>query len=117
MGRRSSFADGDVYDAVAREMAPGGMFAIKAVSDRCGVSVGSLYHRYGSREGLLAALGAELAGRVVSGENLAIGWLETRTEAEMEVYPTIGRIAHRIIAEGLSDRVIQPGVTTTADVQ
>lgn len=55
MGRRSSFADGDVYDAVAREMAPGGMFAIKAVSDRCGVSVGSLYHRYGSREGLLAA--------------------------------------------------------------
>ena len=66
---------------------------------------------------LRAALGDELGGRIVPGENLAIGWLETRTEAELEVYPSIARIAHAIIAEGLSDRVIQPGITTTEDVQ
>jgi Xaa-Pro aminopeptidase len=34
----------------------------------------------------------------------------------MAVYPQIVRIAHEIIAEGLSQQVIQPGVTTTVDV-
>lgn len=54
--------------------------------------------------------------RVVSGERLAIGWLETRTPDEMAVYQQIVRIAHQIIAEGFSDQVIQPGVTTTDEV-
>jgi len=55
--------------------------------------------------------------RVVSAEALAIGWLETRSEQEMAVYPHIVRIAHEIIAAGFSEQVIQPGVTTTADVE
>ena len=63
------------------------------------------------------ALPERLLERVVSAEELAIGWLETRTPDEMLVYPQIVRIAHEIIAEGFSDRVIQPGVTTTADVE
>ena len=54
--------------------------------------------------------------RIVSAENLAIGWLETRTEEEMVTYQQIVRIAHEILAEGLSDAVIQPGITTTDDV-
>jgi hypothetical protein len=58
-----------------------------------------------------------LHDRVVSAENLAVGWLETRTPEEMAIYPQIVRIAHEILAEGLSDAVIQPGVTTTSDVQ
>ncbi len=66
---------------------------------------------------LMSRLPADLRRRVVSGERLAIGWLETRIPEEMEVYPTLCRIAHRIIAEGLSDRVIQPGFTTTEDVE
>ena len=53
----------------------------------------------------------------MSGEKLAIGWLEWRIPEEQQVYPTVCRIAHEIIAEGLSDRVIQPGFTTTEDVQ
>jgi hypothetical protein len=65
----------------------------------------------------LEALPERLHERVVSAEELAIGWLETRTPDEMLVYPQIVRIAHEIIAEGFSDRVIQPGVTTTADVE
>ena len=68
-------------------------------------------------ETLMAYLPESLRRRVVSGERLAIGWLETRIPEEMEVYATICRIAHRIIAEGLSDRVIQPGFTSTEDVQ
>ena len=66
---------------------------------------------------LRAALGPELAARLYPAEGLAIGWLETRTEAEMIVYQQICAIAHQIIAEGLSEMVIQPGVTTVADVQ
>ncbi|MFA0963983.1 M24 family metallopeptidase [Roseivirga sp. BDSF3-8] len=55
--------------------------------------------------------------RIVSAEPLAVGWLETRTQSEMNIYRQIVRIAHRIIAEGLSEEVIQPGVTTTDDVE
>lgn len=62
------------------------------------------------------ALPERLHDRVVSAENLAIGWLETRTAEEMAVYQQIVRIAHEILAEGLSDQVIQPGITTTNDV-
>jgi Xaa-Pro aminopeptidase len=62
------------------------------------------------------ALPERLHDRVVSAENLAIGWLETRTADEMAVYQQIVRIAHEILVEGLSEAVIQPGITTTNDV-
>jgi Xaa-Pro aminopeptidase len=65
---------------------------------------------------LMEALPEKYQNRVVSAENIAIGWLETRTESEMIVYQNIVRMAHQIIAEGLSERVIQPGVTTTDDI-
>ena len=64
---------------------------------------------------LVAALPEELRGRIVSGERLALGWLETRTPAELEVYPSICRIAHRIIAEGFAS--VEPGATSTADLE
>ena len=67
--------------------------------------------------GFLSALPEAYQGRIVSGENLAIGWLETRIPEEMQVYPQIVSIARTIIHEGLSEAVIQPGVTTTADVE
>ena len=54
--------------------------------------------------------------RLTSAESLGIGWLETRTKSEMIVYPNIVRMAHQIIAEGFSEKVIQPGITTTDDV-
>ncbi len=65
----------------------------------------------------MSALPPALHGRVVSGEGLAIRWLETRTPAEIELYPTIVRIAHAVIAEAFSRRVITPGVTTAEQVQ
>jgi len=65
----------------------------------------------------LGALPENYHSRIVTGERLAVGWLETRTEAEMQVYPMICKIAHQIIAEGFSEKVIQPGVTTTDDVE
>lgn len=72
----------------------------------------SAYHY----ETFLAALPERLRGRVVSGEELAVGWLETRTPSEMVGYRQVMALAHDIIAEAFSDRVITPGVTTTEDV-
>jgi hypothetical protein len=68
-------------------------------------------------DSFLEVLPDEYEERIVSGERLAIGWLETRIPEEMQVYPTIVKIARTIIAEGLSERVIQPGATTTTDVE
>lgn len=67
-------------------------------------------------EALRDALGPDLAARLQDAERLAVGWLETRTPEEMAVYPGVVRIARSIIAEGLSGRVVQPGVTTTQDL-
>ncbi|MBZ6379942.1 Xaa-Pro aminopeptidase [Pacificimonas flava] len=67
--------------------------------------------------GMMEALPERYRSRTVSGENLAVGWLETRIPAEMELYPHVVRTAHAILAQGLSRDVITPGVTTTADVQ
>jgi len=64
-----------------------------------------------------AALSDTYRNRLVSGEGLAIGWLETRTPKEMAIYPTIMRIAHALIAEAFSRKVITPGKTTTDDVE
>lgn len=65
----------------------------------------------------MAKLPPAMHERVVSGETLAIRWLETRTPSEMELYPTIVRIAHSVIGEAFSRKVITPGVTTAAEVQ
>jgi Xaa-Pro aminopeptidase len=54
--------------------------------------------------------------RLTGAENLAVAWLETRTEKEMQWYPHICKIAHDIIREGFSERVVTPGKTTTEDV-
>lgn len=67
-------------------------------------------------EAFREALPARFHDRLVSGERLAIGWLETRIPEERAVYPMIVRLAHAIIAEGLSERALQPGVTTTEDL-
>ena len=65
---------------------------------------------------LVTAIGPKYAPRLQCAEKLAIGWLERRTPGELEVYPQIVAIAHAIIAEAFSNRVITPGVTTTTNV-
>ncbi len=67
-------------------------------------------------DNLIRVLPKTLQPKVVSAEKLSVAWLETRSEKEMVIYQQICRIAHTIIAEGFSDKVIQPGVTTTEDV-
>lgn len=67
-------------------------------------------------DNLMSVLPDGLKSHVVSAENLAVAWLETRSAREMQIYPEICRIAHLIIAEGFSGKVVKPGVTTTEDL-
>jgi len=68
------------------------------------------------KEKLVQNLDKKYVERIVSAEKVAIGWLETRIPEEMEVYPHIVSVAHAIIAEAFSNKVIVPGVTTSDDV-
>ena len=54
--------------------------------------------------------------KVISAERLAIGWLETRSQKELAIYPMIARLGHLILREGLSEKAIHPGITSTDDV-
>ncbi len=65
---------------------------------------------------LVKVLGPEYSKRLVSAENLCVGWLETRSPRELSIYRHICGIAHDIIAEFYSNRVITTGITTTDDV-
>lgn len=59
----------------------------------------------------------EMESKVVSAEKLSIAWLETRSQRELDMYPMICHLGHQILQEGLSEKHIHPGVTTTTDVE
>jgi Xaa-Pro aminopeptidase len=69
------------------------------------------------RDLLMKALPAKYAARVTSAEMLAVGWLEAKLPEQTEAYRHVMQVAHEIIAEAFSNRVIVPGHTTTADVE
>lgn len=82
-------------------------------SDTYGLADGLVHTEY---ELLVKNLPAAFRQRLVSAEGLAVAWLETRTAKEKALYGHICRIAHLIVQEGLSEKAIQPGVTTTDDL-
>lgn len=84
------------------------------ISGQTALADGLTHSQY---EDFVTALPEELRSRIVPAGPLAIGWLESRIPAEMEVYPSIVRTANAIIAEALSDKVITPGKTSAEDVQ
>ncbi len=69
------------------------------------------------KDRLTKALGPEYKGRLVSAEKLCVGWLGTRSPIEIKIYPHICSVAHQIIREFFSNKVITPGVTTTEQVR
>ncbi|QCZ94424.1 M24 family metallopeptidase [Salinimonas iocasae] len=64
----------------------------------------------------MAALPDKLHARVVSAQELAIAWLETRSELEMTYYPQLAEIGHELIAKAFSNAVVTPGKTSTDDI-
>jgi Xaa-Pro aminopeptidase len=68
-------------------------------------------------DAFMANLPGRYRDRVISAEDLAVGWIETRTEREMALMAHLVEITHNIIEEAFSTSVITPGVTTTTDVE
>ncbi|MFK7834436.1 MAG: M24 family metallopeptidase [Winogradskyella sp.] len=67
-------------------------------------------------DAFMSYLPKRYASKVTSAEDLAIGWIETRTATEMMIYNQLITITHNIIEEAFSEKVITAGVTTTTDV-
>ena len=65
----------------------------------------------------MANLPKKFHSKVVSAEQLAVRWIETRTPREMVIYNQLVDITHDIIAEAFSEKVITPGITTTTEVE
>lgn len=68
------------------------------------------------KENLTSHLPEKYRLKLVSAERLAVAWLEQRIPEEVEIYKHIVKIAHEIIAEAFSNKVIIPNKTTTEDV-
>lgn len=86
-----------------------------------GINTSELYsHADGlsanEKDNLLKAIGPRYAARVRSAEKLAVGWLEIKLPEETDAYRHVMQVAHLVIAEAFSSRVVTPGVTTTEDV-
>ena len=67
-------------------------------------------------EELVENLPDSLTSKLVSAEKLAIAWLETRTEKEMKLFKKLVKTTHDIIDVAFSEKVIEPGKTTTEDL-
>ncbi len=89
--------------------------------ERIGINVSDTWPEadgltHGMHQKLLEVLPDGFESRLVSAEDLVVRWLESRSEAEIEVYPHIVSIARGVLAEAFSSRAITPGVSTTTDV-
>ena len=82
-------------------------------SDDFGLADGLVYTEHSQ---FMEHLPAEYRDRIISGEQMAISWLETRSEKEIELYGMICAMGHEILQEAFSAEVIKPGTTTTDDV-
>jgi Xaa-Pro aminopeptidase len=70
----------------------------------------------GERDGMLEALGAANAAKVVNAEALAVDLIATRSPDEEAFFKDLNALAWAVIDEAFSSKVIKPGVTTADDV-
>lgn len=99
------------YDAIAKAVAQRSPRKVAVnISVDCAQADGMSKMMY---DNLYACLG----DRIIADDSIAIRWLETRTQKELELYPSIYRIAMDVLREAYSRDVITPGVTTTTDVE
>lgn len=82
-------------------------------SDNFGIADGLVRTDYNE---FMERLPGQYKDRIVSAENLAIGWIETRTAKEMDYFEELVDITHDIIKDAFSTDVVKPGITTTDDV-
>ncbi|WNC71413.1 Xaa-Pro aminopeptidase [Thalassotalea psychrophila] len=68
------------------------------------------------RDLLFSYLPNKYHNRVVSAEELAVSWLETRIAAEVEIHKNMVALTKTIIRKGFSNEVIRPRKTTVGDL-
>ncbi|MEG1858232.1 MAG: M24 family metallopeptidase [Pseudoflavonifractor sp.] len=101
----------DQYEAIAQAVAQRNPRTVAVnISDDCGPADGMSKYLWDRLEPVLG-------DRMVPNDTIAIRWMETRTEQELDLYPAIYRIAMDVLREAYSPEVIHPGVTTTCDVE
>jgi Xaa-Pro aminopeptidase len=69
-----------------------------------------------TEHGLLVDALGPYADRLVSAEDLVVGWLETRLPEEVHALHALNRLAHDVIAEAYSPAGLTPGTTTALDL-
>ncbi|MAT89152.1 MAG: Xaa-Pro aminopeptidase [Flavobacteriaceae bacterium] len=98
---------------------------VQLISERNPEKIGiNISDDFGIADGLVAtdhqllkeALPETLEAKLVSAEELAVAWIETRTEKEIEIMEDLVQLTHDVIAEAFSSEVITPGETSTDDV-
>jgi len=65
---------------------------------------------------LIQTLGPAFSNRLQSAEPMAVLWLETLLDEEIDLMEKAAALSHAIIAEAFSNKVITPGVTTVDDL-
>ncbi len=61
-------------------------------------------------------IGRNYASRIVSAKMVSIWWHEARTPEELSVFRHVVGVAHDVIGEAFSNKVVIPDVTTTFDL-
>jgi hypothetical protein len=89
---------------------------------RIGINIGQVNWAAGGLthnlyQQLTRALPGDYVARLVSAEPAGERWLMTLSETELEIYPHLVALAHRIIAECFSWGHILAGVTSTDDLE
>jgi hypothetical protein len=98
-----------------------GELIVKKDPQRIGINVSEHWPvadglTHGLHQRLAAVLPEQFQQRLVPAEQLVVRWLETRTEAEIDLYASAVGLARAVIAEAFSSQVITPGATTSDDV-
>ncbi|KPJ81253.1 MAG: peptidase M24 [Gemmatimonas sp. SG8_23] len=101
----------DLYEAVSEEIRARSPLRIAVNSSTRNIADGLSWTQ---RTALEAALGPQLAGRLVSSEEVVIEWLSVKLPREVEIMRRAAALTEQLELEAY-ERVV-PGVTTDADV-
>lgn len=88
---------------------------------RIGINIGSIEWAAGGLTHnlylqLVEKVPSKYVDRLESAEPLATRWLATLSDEEVELYEHVANVAHHLIAECYSRKVIVPGITTVQDL-
>ncbi|HEU4391958.1 MAG TPA: M24 family metallopeptidase [Blastocatellia bacterium] len=71
---------------------------------------------FGMRDYLIEALGQEIAGKLISAEDVVVSYRSRKLPEEIDLYQRAVEMTQQIIVSSLSSRGVTPGKTTEADI-